>query len=75
MENIYLNDTAIHTIRKFYKEIREALDEAEIEYNKNKRSVKARELCKFIATQEMAISDLCSELDIELVDEDLNVLE
>jgi hypothetical protein len=75
MENIYLNDTAIHTIRKFYKGIRKALDEAEIEYNKNKRSVKAREAYQFIAGQEMAISDLCSELGIELVDEDLNVLE
>lgn len=70
MENIYLNDTAIHTIRKFYKEIREALDEAEIEYNKNKRSVKKREEFYYIFAQETAISDLCAKLGIELHEED-----
>ncbi len=59
----------IDIIKKEYVEIVKSLNEAEKEYNADKRSVKKREVYQFIAAQEMLLSDLCEKLDIELDNE------
>lgn len=65
----------IKTMRKHYKEIRIALDEAEQEYNSDKRSVKKREVYQFVAAQEMIVNDICNELGIELIADNMEVIE
>lgn len=65
----------IKTMRKHYKEIRIALDEAEQEYNSDKRSIKKRETYQFIAAQEMIVNDICNELGIELIADNMEVIE
>jgi len=64
-----MSDYEIQNIKKFYNGICTALDEAEKEYIKNKRSVKKREEFYYIFAQETAISDLCAKLGIELHEE------
>ncbi len=63
----------IEIIRKEYAEVIEALNEAETEYNADKRSVKKRETFQFVAAQEMELSDLCGKLGIELWNDKLEL--
>ena len=62
-------------IRRAYAETVKALDEAEKDYNSDRKSVKKREIFQYVAAQEATLSDLCGELDIELYDDDLNLIE
>ena len=68
------NETITNVMRKHYNEIRTALDEAEQEYSFYKRSVKKRETYQFIAAQEMIINEICSEIGIELTDDNLELI-
>lgn len=61
-------------IRKYYAEIIEAVNKSEKEYNNNKRSKKAKSIFEFCAAQEMAISELCGLLNIQLRDDNLKLL-
>lgn len=63
----------IEIIRKEYAEVIEALNEAETEYNADKRSVKKRETFQFVVAQEMELSDLCGKLGIELWNDKLEL--
>ena len=54
----------IKIIRKEYAEVVKALDEAEKEYDRDKRSTKKRETYQFISAQEMILDDLCCELKL-----------
>lgn len=65
----------IKTIHKTYTEVVKALNEAEKEYDRDKRSIKKRETYQFISAQEMVLEDLCCELGIELYDDDFNLIE
>ena len=65
----------IKTIRKTYAEVVKALNEAEKEYDRDKRSIKKRETYQFISAQEMILDDLCCELEIELYDDDFELIE
>lgn len=65
----------IRIIRKEYAEVVKALNEAEKEYNCDKRSTKKRETYQFISAQEMILDDLCCELEIDLYDDDFNLIE
>lgn len=65
----------IKTIRKTYAEVLDALNKAEKEYDRDKRSIKKRETYQFISAQEMVLEDLCCELEIELYDDDFNLIE
>lgn len=67
-------EQVIKTMRKYYKGIRPALDEAEREYNLDKRSVKKREVYHFIAAQEMIVNDICNELGIDLINDDMEII-
>ena len=64
----------IKTIRKTYAEVVKALNEAEKEYNRDKRSTKKREVYQFVSAQEMILDDLCCELEIELYDDDFELI-
>lgn len=68
-------EQVLKTMRKHYKEIRIALDEAEQEYNSDKRSIKKREVYQFVAAQEMIVNDICNELGIELIADNMEVIE
>lgn len=68
-------EQVIKTMRKYYKGIRTALDEAEQKYNLDKRSVKKREVYQFITAQEMIVNDICNELGINLVNDDMEIIE
>lgn len=65
----------IRIIRKEYAEVSKALEKAEKEYDRDKRSIKKRETYQFISAQEMILDDLCCELEIELYDDDFNLIE
>lgn len=65
----------IKIIRKEYAEVVKALDEAEKEYDRDKRSTKKRGTYQFISAQEMILDDLCCELEIELYDDDFELIE
>ena len=64
----------IRIIRKEYAEVVKALNEAEKEYDQDKRSTKKRETYQFVLAQEMILDDLCCELGIELYDDDCNLI-
>lgn len=64
----------IKTIRKTYAEVVKALNEAEKEYDRDKRSTKKRETYQFISAQEMILNDLCCELEIKLYDDNFELI-
>jgi hypothetical protein len=64
----------VKVIRKQYAETVKALHKAEKEYEKDTRSVRKRETYRWTEAQEMALSDLCAELEIELYDDDLQLI-
>lgn len=53
-------------IRGFYADIVKAVEEAEREYEADRRSVKKREVYRFVSAQEIAICDLCAKLGVAL---------
>lgn len=67
-------DKMIKIIRKEYAEVVQALKETENAYNTDKRSVKKRETFRFVAAQEMELSDLCVKLGIELWNDDMELI-
>ena len=60
----------IKTIIKMYNETEEALEQAEKEYDNDKKNAKKREVYRYVAAQEAALSDLCYELEIDDLIED-----
>lgn len=67
-------DKMIEIIRQEYAEVVQALNEAEMAYNADKRSIKKRETFKFVAAQEMELSELCGKLGIELWNDDMELI-
>lgn len=65
----------IKIIIRMYNETAEALNKAEKEYDRDKRSTKKRETYQFVSAQEMILDDLCCELEIELYDDDFELIE
>lgn len=61
-------------VRREYAAIVKALKEAERLHEEDKRSVKKRELYHFMQAEELAISELCKTLGIQLRDENMNLL-
>lgn len=59
----------IRIIKNEYNEILKALHVAETDYSANKRSVRKRAECEFIAAQEQVVYNLCLKLGIVLEDE------
>lgn len=59
----------IQIIKNEYNEILKALRIAETNYSANKRSVRKRADCEFIAAQEQAVYNLCLKLRIVLENE------
>lgn len=55
----------ISIIHREYAETIKALDEAEKDYNSDRRSIKKREIYQYIAAQEAALSDLCENIGIQ----------
>lgn len=53
---------------KKYNDITKALNEAEEEYNSNRRSVKKREIYAFVAAQQLLICDILIDMGIEYDD-------
>lgn len=63
----------IKTIIRMYNETAEALEQADKEYNNDKKNAKKREVYRYVAAQEAALSDLCYELEIDdLIDDGLD---
>lgn len=63
----------IKIIIRMYNETAEALEKADKEYNSDKKNSKKREVYRYIATQEVVLSDLCYELEIDdLIDDGLD---
>lgn len=64
-----------YIIRKYYAKIIEAVNKSEKEYNNNKRSKKkAKSIFESCAAQEMAISELCGFLNVQLWGDNLKLL-
>ena len=61
----------IRVIKNEYNEILKALHVAETDYSANKRSVRKRAECEFIAAQEQVVYNLCLKLGIVLEDENI----
>ena len=66
--------TVVAQLRKVYADVVAALNEAETEYNKNRKSVSARQNYYFAGAQEQVLRDLAGELGVELHDDDLNLI-
>lgn len=50
-----------------------ALEQADREYNNDKKNTKKREVYRYVAAQEAILNDLCYELEIDdLIDDGLN---
>lgn len=50
-----------------------ALEQADREYNNDKKNTKKREVYRYVAAQEAVLNDLCYELEIDdLIDDGLN---
>lgn len=63
----------IKTIIRMYNETAEALEQADREYNNDKKNAKKREVYRYVAAQEAVLSDLCYELETdELIDDGLD---
>lgn len=63
----------IKIIIRMYNETAEALEKADKEYNSDKKNSKKREVYRYIAAQEVVLSDLCYELEIDdLIDDGLD---
>lgn len=67
-------EKVVSIIRNEYAETVQALNEAEKEYLKEKKSHKKREIFQFCAAQEMELSNLCALLGIDLYDDDFNII-
>jgi hypothetical protein len=63
----------IGIIIKMYNETAKALEQAEKEYDDDKKNAKKREVYRYVAAQEAVLSDLCYELEIDdLIDDGLD---
>lgn len=63
----------IGIIIKMYNETAEALEQADKEYNSDKKNAKKREAYRYIVAQEAVLNDLCYELEIDdLIDDGLD---
>jgi hypothetical protein len=63
----------IEIIIKMYNETAEALEQADREYNNDKKNAKKREVYRYIVAQEAVLNDLCYELKIDdLIDDGLD---
>lgn len=63
----------IGIIIKMYNETAEALEQADKEYNNDKKNAKKREVYHYVAAQEAVLNDLCYELEIDdLIDDGLD---
>lgn len=63
----------IKIIIKMYNETVEALEQAEKEYDDDKKNAKKREVYRYVVAQEAVLSDLCYELEIDdLIDDGLD---
>lgn len=63
----------IGIIIKMYNETAKALEQAEKEYDDDKKNAKKREVYRYVAAQEVVLSDLCYELEIDdLIDDGLD---
>lgn len=63
----------IEIIIKMYNETAEALEQADREYNNDKKNAKKREVYRYIVAQEAILNDLCYELEIDdLIDDGLD---
>lgn len=63
----------IGIIIKMYNETAEALEQAEKEYDDDKKNAKKREVYRYVAAQEAVLNDLCFELEIDdLIDDGLD---
>lgn len=63
----------IKIIIRMYNETAEALEQAEKEYDDDKKNAKKREVYRYVAAQEAVLSDLCYELEIDdLIDDGLD---
>ncbi|RGF90498.1 hypothetical protein DXA02_13720 [Ruminococcus sp. AM54-1NS] len=61
----------IGIIIKMYNETAKALEQAEKEYDDDKKNAKKREVYRYVAAQEAVLSDLCYELEIDdLIDDE-----
>lgn len=60
----------IKIIIRMYNETAEALEQADKEYDNDKKNAKKREVYRYVAAQEAALSDLCYELEIDDLIED-----
>lgn len=63
----------IGIIIKMYNETAKALEQAEKEYDDDKKNAKKREVYRYVAAQEAVLNDLCFELEIDdLIDDGLD---
>lgn len=63
----------IKVIVRMYNETVEALEQADKEYNSDKKNAKKREAYRYIVAQEAVLNDLCYELKIDdLIDDGLD---
>lgn len=63
----------IGIIIKMYNETAEALEQADREYNNDKKNTKKREVYRYVVAQEAVLNDLCYELKIDdLIDDGLD---
>lgn len=63
----------IEIIIRMYNETAEALEQADKEYNNDKKNAKKREVYRYVVAQEAVLSDLCYELEIDdLIDDGLD---
>lgn len=63
----------IGIIVKMYNETAEALEQADKEYNSDKKNAKKREAYRYVVAQEAVLNDLCYELEInDLIDDGLD---
>ena len=63
----------IGIIIRMYNETAEALEQADREYNNDKKNTKKREVYRYVAAQEAILNDLCYELEIDdLIDDGLD---
>lgn len=55
----------IKVIVRMYNETVEALEQADKEYNSDKKNAKKREAYRYVVAQEAVLNDLCYELEID----------
>lgn len=67
--------TVVAQLRKTYANVVAALNEAEAKYNKNRKSISARQDYYFAGAQELVLRDLAGELGVELYDDDLRLMQ